>query len=103
MSKAQSWTFVVGVMVVIAVALVGISMIPVAINLRTPPSRGVSTDIRFTVATIAAAAVIAIGLGYGIAADRHAARRKTLAITGTVLMVAVGAALGLVALFLAGF
>lgn len=106
MSRAKSWTLLVGAMVLIILVLVGVAMTPVAINLRTPPSRGVSTDARVTIAMAAVAAVAAvavIGLGYGIAADRRADRRKNLAVAGAVLMVVVGAVVGLVALFSAGF
>jgi hypothetical protein len=47
--------------------------------------------------------VAVIGLGYGIAADRLAGRRRSLTVTGVVLMAVVGAVVGLVALFSAGF
>jgi ABC-type maltose transport system permease subunit len=52
---------------------------------------------------VAIAAVTVIGLGYGIAADRLAGRRRSLTVTGVVLMAVVGAVAGLVALFSAGF
>ena len=90
-------------MALILMVLMAIAMTPVAINLRTPPSRGVSTAARVTIATLDMAVVAAIGLGYGIAAHRLTSRRKKLAITGVVLMAIVGTVIGLIALFSAGF
>jgi hypothetical protein len=92
----------VGAMAVIALVLLGVAMTPVAINLVAPPRRGVS-NARVTIVMVAIAAVAVIGLGYGIAADRLAGRRRSLTVTGVVLMAVGGAVVGLVALFSAGF
>lgn len=50
MSRAKSWMLIVGAMSVIVMVLLAVAMTPEAINLRTPPSRGVSADARVTTA-----------------------------------------------------
>jgi hypothetical protein len=103
MSRTMSWGLILGVMALLVLALIGVARMPVAIPAIAPPSHGVSTAARSTLATLGIVVVAVIGLAHAFAADRIADRRARLSSNAVLWMVVVGVVVGLIALFSAGF
>ncbi|MEQ7734821.1 hypothetical protein [Escherichia coli] len=99
----MSWGLVLGVMALLVLALIGVARTPVAIPAIAPPSHGVSTATRSTLATLGIVVVVVLGLAHAFAADRIATRRARLSSNGVLWMVVAGVVIGLIALFSAGF
>ncbi|MFF1254459.1 hypothetical protein ACFVYC_18465 [Pseudarthrobacter sp. NPDC058329] len=103
MSRTMSWGLVLGVMALLVLALIGVARTPVAIPAIAPPSHGVSTEARSSIANFGIVAVAVIGLAHAFAADRSVDRRARLSSNGVLWMAGAGIVLGLIALFSAGF